>query len=181
MRKFLVIAFALALVICATAVFAQTTDNTQPRRFGGNTGAGFGGFNASPTAVCAPPSAMMFDRMGSTLNLTEDQKTKLTAALAKSEETLTPLRQKAAQAAQALRAAVVSATYDEAKVAQLVTDAQKADTAVLTAELQTWTQIRSILTAEQMKSLQTMGARNRTGTGQNQRGTRTQQRTPPGQ
>lgn len=88
------------------------------------------------------------------LNLTDDQKTKLTEKLTKADATLTPLRQKASEATQALRNAVFAATYDAAKVQALLIAAQQADAAVSNAELAVWTELRGILTADQITQLQ---------------------------
>jgi len=100
-----------------------------------------------------PPSASMIDRATS-LELTDDQKTKLTTVLTKADTTLAPLRQKATEATTALRTAVYGATYDAAKAQALLAAAQKADADVSNAELAVWTEIRAILTADQVSKLQ---------------------------
>ena len=80
-----------------------------------------------------------------------------------------PLRQKAMEATRALRDAVYAASFDASKVAELATAAGKAEAAIVKAEIETWTQIRSILTAEQITKLQEMMSR-RMGQGRNRRG-----------
>jgi Spy/CpxP family protein refolding chaperone len=155
LKKTAIFVLVLALLIGASVVYSQgPTGQRQGARQGAG---GMGGFGMScPAMAIMPPSAMMLERMD-TLQLTDEQKTNLQTIAEKSDQTLLPLRQKAQQAAQALRTAVVSASYDEVKVAKLVADAQKAEAAVITAELQVWSQVRPVLTPEQLTALQTMG------------------------
>ena len=106
-----------------------------------------------PAMAIAPPQAAMIDRMADTLALTDDQKTKLTAALTKGEDGLKDLRTKADAAAKALHDAVLAPEYDAANVMQLLTDAQKIEASIGASEVQTWTDVRAILTADQVTKL----------------------------
>ncbi len=156
MRKVVFVVLSLALIAAATAVFAQQPPAGQPsgpgqNRFGGGMIGGM--MMACPAMAIAPPAAAMIER-ATNLNLTDDQKTKLTEKLTKADATLAPLRQKASEAATALRTAVYAATFDAAKVQTLLTAAQQADAAVSTAELAVWTELRAILTADQITQLQ---------------------------
>jgi Spy/CpxP family protein refolding chaperone len=114
-----------------------------------------GGFMMScPAMAVMTPQAQMFERVADILQLTDDQKTKLTDIIAKNEQTLQPLMQKCSQAAQALRAAILAPTYDAQKVKELSVIAEKAEADVINARIDTWTQIRSVLTTEQAAKLQ---------------------------
>ncbi|MDH7601877.1 MAG: periplasmic heavy metal sensor [Armatimonadota bacterium] len=149
--------FVVAVVlICALAADAQMRVGTGQRAQNPPPGGGMGfgmGFGMCATMAVAPPTAAMVDRM-TDLQLTEDQATRLKSILTESEKQLMSLRQKVADACRALREAVFAEQYDSAKVQALASEAQKAESAVLSAELQTWAQIRSVLTAEQVNKLQ---------------------------
>jgi len=156
LRKVVFVVLSLALIASATVVLAQQPRSNAPA--GPPSGAAMsrlgGGFGMScPAMAIAPPSAAMIER-ATNLNLTDEQKTKLTEKLTKADATLAPLRQKASEATQALRNAVLAATYDAAKVQTLLTAAQQADAAVSNAELAVWTELRAILTADQITQLQ---------------------------
>lgn len=156
MRKVVFVVLSLTLIASATAVLAQQPPSNVPA--GPPSGAGTsrfgGGFGMScPAMAIAPPSAAMIERAAN-LNLTDEQKTKLTEKLTKADATLAPLRQKASEATQALRNAIFAATYDAAKVQALLIAAQQADAAVSNAELAVWTELRAILTADQITQLQ---------------------------
>gem|GEM_PF-2908975 len=164
MKKSVIILLVLALALCATVALAQGGPGGpggQNRRGGNNA--------ASLSMAVAPPPAAMIDSIADNLQLTSDQKTKLSAILTKADETLRPLRQKSGQTAIALRDAVLDSNYDAQKVAQLLADAQKADAAVITAEMQTWDQIRPVLSADQLNKLKAANGR-RMGGNRGQRG-----------
>lgn len=134
-----------------------------------------GGMGVCPAMALAPPQVAMIDRSADTLALTDDQKTKLSASLTKSDSALATLRQTAAAATKAVRDAVMAPTFDSARAATLLANAQKADAAISNAELQTWAEIRAILTPDQMTKLSEAMSRRmggfQGGTGAN-RGTR---------
>ena len=159
MKKTVFIVLALALIACATAVIGQAPAGPPPMAPGVKGGV------SCPAMALAPPPAMVFERADA-LQLTDDQKTKLKDSLAKGEETLQPLRQKAMEATRALREALFAASFDAAKVSELAASAEKADAAIVKAEVETWTQIRSILTADQVTKLQELMGR-RMGQGHN--------------
>ena len=123
-----------------------------------------------PAMALMPPQSMVIDR-AEALQLSEEQKEKLKTILTRSEDILRPLRQKAAESSRVLREAVLAPNYDERRVAQLASDAQKAEAAIVTAEIQTWTQIRAVLTPDQVSRLQEpMGRRMGPGQGPSRRG-----------
>ena len=161
MKRTLVI--VLALMACAGMVLAQDAppasgsggSATPPRP--GTSYAWRGGqtalMSSSPSTALNPPSVQFVTRGATALALTQEQTDKLTALLTKSNQELTALRQKLQTASQALRNAVVAPTYDAAKVKQLLAEAQAADTAVINAELQTWSDFRAVLTADHLGKL----------------------------
>ncbi len=155
-------------MLCAALVVAQDAPppGPPPAGPGGPPAPGTGGYawrggqttmmGGSPSAALNPPSAQFVNRGATSLSLTQEQTEKLTAILTKSDTNLAALRQKVQTASQALRTAVLAPTYDAAKVKQLLADAQAADTALINAELQTWLDLRAVLTADQLGKLQTV-------------------------
>jgi len=109
------------------------------------------GSQTCPLSAFQLPPAAMFRYISQKLQLSEDQSKKLLDIVTKSEQTLTPLRAKAQEAINKLQAALVAEQYDAANVQVLAQNAQRAEAAIITAEIDTWTQIRSLLTAEQVK------------------------------
>ena len=128
--------------------------------------------NPSPASAITPPTVGFVTRGATMLSLDQDQTTKLTALLTKSDADLAPLRMKLGDTCAALRAAVLGATYDEAKIKLALDAAQAAETALVNAELKTWVDLRAILTADQITKLQSSmgqraGGNNRGGGGRN--------------
>ena len=150
MKKTALIAAALALAICATAVWSQGIPGAdRPRRMGGF-------MMSSPAMAVMPPRAEMIDRMGEGLKLKPDQVTKLKKAAAAGDKALQPLREEAAKVSQSLRAAVLAPKYSSKTVKDLAAKAQSAEAKVVAASINEWTKIRSILTASQIAKLQGM-------------------------
>lgn len=167
----------LALMVCASMALAQGGPPPGAPGPGPGGPGGPGGnnawrsgqtmmFSSSPSAALNPPSVQFVTRGATALSLTQEQTTKLTDILTKSDATLAPLRKKLTDTSTALRNAVIATTYDAAKVKQLMADAQAAETALLNAELQTWLDVRAVLTADQLGKLQsTLGQRGSIGMG----------------
>jgi Spy/CpxP family protein refolding chaperone len=141
---------------------------------------GGGMMGMCPAMASAPPSLMMIDRNAETLGLTADQKTKLTAALTKHDTNLGKLRTAAQQASKALHDAIYAPTFDSAKVNTLLAAAQKADAAISTANVQSWTEIRSILTPAQVAALSEATTRRMGGFGGETRQNQNRDRARPG-
>lgn len=154
-RKMLVL--VAVLLVCALAADAQMrvgTGQRAPSAQGGAPGFGMGfGMGMCAAMTVAPPTVAMLER-ATDLQISDEQAARLKGVLSESEKQLTSLRQKAADACRALREAILADQYDAAEVQRLASEAQKAESAVLNAALQTWTQIRSILTADQVRKLQ---------------------------
>ena len=155
MRKVLFVLLAIALVGCTAAAMAQQPAPPQGPPQGPPAGMpGMRMGTTCPAMAIAPPAAMMLDRMGSQLGITDDQKTKLTDILTKSENSLKDLRTKADAATKAVHDALFAPTYDSAKVTQLFNDAERIEIAIATSEIATWGEIRGVLTADQVTKLQ---------------------------
>lgn len=141
MKRTLVI--ALAVIIIATAAWCQ----------GGPGGPG-GPKGPAPSAmaVLLPPPAGAVDQITKALSLTTTQAADLKTALTASDATIQPLLKAAGDSAKALRDAVFAGgTADQ--ITQLTADAQQAELAVIEASVNTWGQIKSILTADQFAKL----------------------------
>ncbi|MCX6376403.1 MAG: periplasmic heavy metal sensor [Armatimonadetes bacterium] len=149
MKKTMLIVTVLAAVIGATAVWSQGRPGP-----GGPPGMD-GPMMSCPAMAVAPPRADMFDRLAGTLKLSKTQTAKLKQVAAKNDKTLSPLRQKAAEYSRALRDAVLASKYDARKTKDLAAKAEKAESNVVAASIGAWTQIRAILTADQVAKLRT--------------------------
>jgi Spy/CpxP family protein refolding chaperone len=150
----------LGLFACAFAASAQMRVGTGARAANRGPAGGMMGFGMGMCAAMAiaPPPVAALDQTAD-LQLTEEQMARLKSILTESEKQLMSLRQKAADASQALRQAILAEKYDADKVKRLAAEAQKAESAVLESEIQTWAQIRQVLTAEQVNKLQGMFGR----------------------
>lgn len=150
------LAIALAIAIGGTTVWSQ---GGRPMRNGQGGPGGPGGFGGMTSAVMAvaPPQSTMLDREAQMLGLTEEQVAQLKPILTNGEKTIKPLSQKAADASKALREAVLAKEFDNEKVKTLTAAAQKAELAVINAEIDEWSKIRPVLTADQIATLQKMG------------------------
>lgn len=166
MKTSVAVVVALMLVMSSVGVWGQAPPDQPPP---GPQGPGPGmpggpgrmmrmGGTCPAMALNLPP-AMMIDRAGEMLQLTDEQKTNLKSALDKGEQTLRPLRDKSNAATGALRDGALSATCDATKLKSLASDAEKAESAVLNAELDAWTQLKGILTAEQLGKMRDMMSR----------------------
>jgi Spy/CpxP family protein refolding chaperone len=146
----------LAAAVCSTAVWTQG-----PPPPGGPGGPGRHGGPGGPMMSCTamavmPPQSFMVDHMAQTLKLTKSQAAKVKRITAKSDRTMRSLMQKAANANQSLRKALLASKYDLRKVRDLAAEAERSEAAVVSAGIDEWTQIRAILTAGQAAKLQGM-------------------------
>jgi len=110
-----------------------------------------------PGAVCPAmalmPPTPLFAHLASVLQITDEQKEKLNTARNKFDEAQRPLRDKCLEATKALRDAMLADEHDAKKTQDLAAAAEKAEAALLAAEIDTWGQIRSILTSAQLAKL----------------------------
>lgn len=107
-----------------------------------------------PLAAVGVPQPGMLERMADMLQLSDDQMTKLQTVMAANGKIVQPLMQKSGEACKALHDAVLAAEYDAANVKALAVKAEKAEADVVAANIDVWTQVRAILTADQIAALQ---------------------------
>ncbi|MGQ9454850.1 MAG: periplasmic heavy metal sensor [Armatimonadota bacterium] len=159
MKRYYVLVVVLTFM-CSALAQAQSRTGTGrqgmagQRPLGGMMGFGMG---MCAAMAIAPPSAAMMDRFAGLLE--DDQPARLKAVLEDSDKKLATLREKAADASRALRQAVFAEGFNLAEVQSLAAEAQKAEAAILNAEIQTWAQIRGILNSKQVGMLQDLLAR----------------------
>lgn len=146
MKRAALISAILAAVICAAAVWSQ-----------GRPGPGAMGIHrmSCPAMATMPPQAGRIDSLAKTLQLSKDQIAKLKKVSAESDKKLKPLSEQAAKSTQALRSAVLASKYNVKSVKELAAKAQKAEAAIVTANIDAWTKTRAILTTSQAAKLQT--------------------------
>ncbi|HOM71587.1 MAG TPA: periplasmic heavy metal sensor [Armatimonadota bacterium] len=111
-----------------------------------------GDLSYSVSAIIVPQSSM-FPYIGPYLGLEDGDLNKLKTILTNADKTLGPLRFKLWNANQALRDAVLADKYDANKVKELAAAAHKAEADLLNAEVEVWTQIRTIVNGESAKKL----------------------------
>lgn len=151
----------LVTVVAAVALVAAISGTTVWSQGGARPGAGMGPPGAPgmmqatcPLTVLMPLRLGMVGRLVEPLELTDDQVAQLTSIIEKCDGATRPLMQKAAEANKALREALYAKDYSAQKVKDLAAAAQKAEGAVLTARIDQWTQVRAVLTAEQIEKMQ---------------------------
>ncbi len=143
MKKIVLVAVVLAALACSAVIWSQGRPGPAgPPRIG------------CPATATMPPQAAMLDRLADALALTEDQAAQLKDVLEASDATIPPLVETAGESCKALREALFATDYDAAQVAELATKAESAEAAIVTASIDVWTQIRSILRADQIAALQ---------------------------
>jgi Spy/CpxP family protein refolding chaperone len=177
MKKVCVILFAMVFVITAAAAFSVPPvygpggggppsggpgvppggpggPGGPPRTGPGGPGMGGGQPMFAPqgglTMALMPPTPQYFMR-NDKLQLTEDQKTKLRTAMMNADKTRQPLIDKLKMATDAIRPAILADTYNPKTIQDLTAKAEKAEQDLFAANIDVWTQIRGILTPEQMK------------------------------
>jgi|GEM_PF-1477398 Spy/CpxP family protein refolding chaperone len=162
------IAIVALLVSAGVVLYSQQGPGNQPGpnvtpgtgRGGTNTGMMGMGMRNTPTAMSAltPPFIIFNPRGQDQLNLTVDQKTKLTAALDAYQKSVSDPKvvEAVEKARKALREALLNKATTNEQLGSLISAARTADKPIMDAQLTLWNSIRTILTAEQLKSLQQM-------------------------
>lgn len=172
MNRAIVAGLALIIALLVIAAWAQAP--TPPPQQGPPPGMGMpgmpgmpgmggpGGFRpmmACPASALMPPPVMMIEMASERLQLTNEQVNKLKTLLGNADQTLRPLRDKSREATEALRGAVFAPDKDAKALQELAGNAEKAEAAVTSAEVDIWTQVKSILKPEQLKMMQEMMGR----------------------
>jgi Spy/CpxP family protein refolding chaperone len=101
----------------------------------------------------------MFDGANKAVNLTSGQKARIGQITAKYDAAQRTLTEKAAGASKAFRAALMAEKYDVKNVKRLAAAAEKAESAVVSARIDEWTQLRSVLKARQISECDKMMGR----------------------
>lgn len=114
-----------------------------------------------PMGALNPPSAMMFEMGAERLHLSNEQVDKLKTLVINAEQTLRPLREKCRETTDALRAGLFAPDKDANALRGLADNAEKAEAAVIAAELDVWVKVKTTLNPEQLKMLQEMMGRGR--------------------
>ncbi|MEN6372926.1 MAG: periplasmic heavy metal sensor [Armatimonadota bacterium] len=154
MKKTVLVAAVLAILVSAVAVWSQSAHRGRP-------GGMMPRMMACPQAAVMTPHAGMIDRMAGTLKLTKTQTAKLKKIAADGDKTLQPLQSSSEKSCKALRSAMLASKYNAGNVKSLAAKAEKAEARVVTANIDIWTRMRSVLTASQSAKLQKMMNMNR--------------------
>ncbi len=143
----LVVSMLAAVICCITPLLSQ----------GGPGGPGGPGAHGRPLSVMIavlPPPAVAADGIAKALQLSADRAASLKAALTAGDAAIQPLLKAAGEAAKAAHDALLAADYDADAVADMAAKAQDAEGDVIAASIDAWTQIRLILTADEVAKLQ---------------------------
>lgn len=162
------VAIVALLVSAGVMLYSQQGPGGQPGpnmppgtgRGGTNTGMMGMGMRSTPTAMSAltPPFIIFNPRGQEQLNLTVEQKTKLTAALDAYQKSISDPKvvEAVEKARKALREALLNKSTTSEQLSSLISAARSADKPIMDAQMTLWNSIRTILTTEQLKSLQQM-------------------------
>jgi hypothetical protein len=112
------------------------------------------------------PSLQTADNPPPILELNATQRTQIKDILTKAHASIKPLRDAASKASADLFAAVVATDSDAAKVQPLKDAAQKCEADILKVEVDTWTQIKAVLTPDQIKRIAVLSGPRRVMPGQ---------------
>lgn len=166
MKRIVLIITILAVVICTVSVWSQSGHPGRPGN--GESGRPFGmgrSMMSCPAMAVMPPHAGMVDRLTQPLQLTKAQTAKLNKIVAGNEKKMRSLREVASKSSQALHASLLAVKYSAKNVKNLSIKAEKAEAALISASIDEWTQIRSILTSKQSANLQKVMGAHRPGPG----------------
>jgi len=173
MKRTMTVTFA-ALMMLAALAFAQENPpgpvqpppGVQGPGPGGPGGPGFnpmmmpgpGGAPMGPPPTCGlgvigVPPIMFFLQFAPQIRLSDEQQGKLMELFGKKMQTGKPLTDKAMGAARDLRDAVMAKDLDPMKVEALAAESAKAEAVLVQDAIQTWKEIRGILTGEQMQTV----------------------------
>lgn len=155
MTSKLIAGFGLALAISSLAGWAQGPGPMLQGPRGPRPMPGMAGPWCPVSALTLPPPGFG-ENPPPPLALTDDQKVKLKDILQKSEAVIRPLRESGSRINRDLHEAVTAQTTDAAKVKSLSEAAIKNETSLLKAEIDGWTQIKALLSADQMTRLAEM-------------------------
>ncbi len=151
---------ALLLILCVALAYAQYTPAT--------------GSDSKPSAnvqrcvyqpttlrltapalslMVAPPSVQVILKNQDKLQLSDEQKTKVSELLTDAGKTRRALLDKLVKSAGELKPALLDDKFDLDRVQQLAEAARKAEADLMNADIETWSKLREILTNNQVKQL----------------------------
>ncbi|MDD5095887.1 MAG: periplasmic heavy metal sensor [Dehalococcoidia bacterium] len=104
--------------------------------------------------IIRPLPELAVDTVSNQIQLTPDQKQKLLAVLDKSEQTMGPLAEQYLKSLEAVRSALFAPDKDGVRLREATDKAARAEAAVVSAEIDFWTQAKTILTDDQLAKLQ---------------------------
>ena len=162
----LVLALALAYVAWAQGPAPTPPPQGPPPGMGMPGMGGPGGFR--PMQPCAAnalnlPQPMLFGMAADRLKLSNEQVDKLKTMVITAEQALRPLRDKSREATDALRAGVFDPGKDAQALRELADKAEKAEAAVISAQLDAWVKLKAELKPEQLAIMQDIMGRGRGG------------------
>lgn len=148
---------ALGTLLLTTCIAGAQTQRTGfkggPGGMPSGMGPGGGMMSSCPANAMMIPQSNQLSRMSQSLSLTDDQLASLKKIVTDNSTSLQALEKKASESTKSLKNALYETDYDSAKVAKLVTSAEEAEHALITARLGVWKQIRVILTVDQVSKL----------------------------
>lgn len=162
MKKTVIVATALAALICAMPAWSQFPSQAGPGAGGQRGMGGMGGQMQSNIAITVRPPQM---NVLNQIPLTAEQTTLLQTYRTNNEAKAAVRAKNAADSLKLLRDALLAPKYDEASVKILLDKANTAEDEITKANIAEWTYLRSLLTADQVAKLQTIINQPRAGRG----------------
>ena len=154
MKRIALVSIILAMVICSIPAWSQ--GQGMPPSGPGGPGRMGGFMMRSPSMAFMPTQMLTSDRMAKSLQISSVQKAKIKKITEKSNTSIQALSKKATAATKAFSTALMATKYNEKTVKNLALAAEKAEASVVNAKISEWSQIRSVLSATQIKNLQKM-------------------------
>lgn len=158
-RSTAVVIMAIVLIlVVALAAFAQAPQTQQNGRKGGHGGQG-GGMQGAPGAfanlqrILMPPGLRDFEKMGTAMGLTDDQKAKIKDLY---KTFMTALKQVGPDRGANVKAVLqgVQANASKGDLQAMATKVGQADQAILSAEFDFWAGLKGILNTQQQAQAQ---------------------------
>lgn len=150
MKKIAIVAVMLTALICTMPAWGQGRPG-----FGGPGRMG-GPMMSCPAMATMPMRVDMVNRMATSLKLTKVQSAKLKNIAASNEKTVRSLQSVAEKATRALHSAMMAQSYNAKNVKALAAKAENAEAKIVAANIDSWSKMRSVLTANQNKKLQSV-------------------------
>jgi len=142
------------LLVQSAVVFAQNTSGSQTQvQRGLFQPPALKLSSPSLSLLVAPPNIQLLLNNQDKLQLSDDQKGKVTELLTAAGKTRRTLVEKLSKAANELKPALLDDKFDLNRMLELAETARKAEAELMSADIETWSKLREILTADQIKQL----------------------------